>query len=75
MRNYAMAVTAALTAFVTAEGMFAFSRADVIEIGFAAIMCGCIAAAVFVVITEPKKRKAHWEKAGGLEVMIMGGRK
>lgn len=74
MREYALGVTAALTAMMTAEGMFAFTAADVIEIMFTAVVVGVIAGAVFGIVTQPRKKKARWEKAGGLEVLVQGRR-
>lgn len=75
MRIYALWVTAALTGLITTELMLALTRADIIETLFVSLMSAVIAAAAFVVATEPRKKKAHWEKAGGLDVMIMKGGK
>lgn len=76
MRTYAMILTAVVTGWISVECMLTWSHYDVIGILFVAVILAYLAAAGFMLITEPRKKQAKWEKQeNGLEVMIQGRRR
>jgi len=74
MREYAGFLTGLTTALIAADCLIAFTQMEFFHLVFAAMMIATFAMGLFGVATEPKKRKAHWERSGGLDVMIMGRR-
>lgn len=76
MRTYASVMTAIVIGWLSIEIMLTWSHYDVIGIMFIAVILSYIAAAGFMLVTEPRKKKARWEKQeNGLEVMIQGRRR
>lgn len=75
MREYAFTVTIILSGLLASLLLACLTRADAIELIFMAMIVGLLVGVVFLLITEPKKKKAHWETAGAddeLSVMVMG---
>ena len=78
LREYAFVVTIILSGLLASLVLACLTRADAIELIFMAMIIGLLAGVVFLMTTEPKKKKAHWEQAGAddeLSVMVMGRRK
>ena len=76
MRLYGLITTMIIAAWGTAEYLVSFTDMEFFHMAFVIAMVMFWATAAYMMITEPRKRKAaHWEKAGGLEVMVMGRRK
>lgn len=76
MRLYAMTLTGASTMMIAAYVLVEYTQAEFFEMVFLDFMIGFFAMLVFAFVTEPtKKKKAHWEQADGLDVMIMEARK
>ena len=75
MRNYAMFLTGITTALITVDVLIECTEMEFFHLVFATLMTGFLASCLFAMVTAPRKRKAHWEKSGGLDVMIIGRRK
>ena len=61
-----------IAAYVLVE----YTQAEFFEMVFLDLMVGLFSMILFALVTEPrKKKKAHWEQADGLDVMIMETRK
>lgn len=75
MRMYGLITTAIITAWGTAEYLVCRTSMEFFHMLFVVMMASFFAAMVFIAITEPRKKKAHWEKSGELEVMVMGRRR
>lgn len=75
MRMYGLITTAIITAWGTSEYLVCRTSMEFFHMLFVVMMASFFAALIFMVITEPRKKKAHWEKSGELEVMVMGRRK
>ena len=72
MRTYGLMTTLILSAWITVECLFAFTRMEILGIIFVTSIISYLCAFVFLVATRPhKKKKARWEKCGDLEVMLM----
>lgn len=71
MRTYGYITTMMVVAMLMPHILW-FTKMDLVEMLFVTAIFTMFAGLIFGLITEPKKkRKARWEKAGDLEVMIM----
>lgn len=76
LREYAGILTGVTSTMIATAVMIEVTTWDLLEMSFMAFMIGALALIIFLVVTEPRKpKKAHWEKSGELEVMVMGRRK
>lgn len=76
MRIYGMITTMIIAAWGTTEYLINRTDAEFFHMVFVIGMVTFWAMMVYLAVTEPKRKvKAHWEKAGELEVMVMGRRK
>lgn len=75
MRAYAMTLTGVSTMLIAAYVLVEYTQAEFFEMVFLDLMVGLFSMLVFALVTEPRKKKAHWEQADGLDVMIMETRK
>lgn len=75
MRDYAAMLTGASTAMIALYCLIEFTQMEFFSMLFVSGMIGFFAVCVFAFVTEEPKPKAHWEKSGELEVMVMGRRK
>ena len=75
MRMYGLITTAIIAAWGTSECLVYQTEMEFFHMLFIVMMASFFAALIFMVITEPRKKKAHWEKSGELEVMVMGRRR
>ena len=72
MRVYAMLVTAGLAMNISGTLIWELCpKLDVIEVMVYAIFISLAAAGVFILLTEPRKKKhAKWVQVGGISVMM-----
>lgn len=75
MRLYGLITTAIISVWATAEYLVYQTTMEFFHMVFITIMTGFFATAIYLCITEPRKKKARWVKSGELEVMVMGKRK
>ena len=76
MRFYAMMTTASMNMLIAAYVLVEYTQMEFIGMVFMDIMIGLFSMLLFAIVTEPpKKKKAHWEKSGDLEVMVMNKRR
>lgn len=73
MRTYGYITTMMITSMLMPHILW-FTRMDLVEMVFVTMIFTMFAGLIFGLVTEPRKKKARWEKAGDgdLEVMIMG---
>ena len=75
MRMYGLITTTIIAAWGTSECLVYQTEMEFFHMFFIVMMVTSFAVGIYGVITEPRKKKAHWEKSGELEVMVMGRRK